>query len=95
MVMFVNGAWGPGYVAAKPTTQSSITPKKRLSNALPPAVNYTPSAQWLQQLAQAQQGGQFNGLLNGLNMSPTRVAAKPGQASYSPNAQALSAQFLK
>lgn len=62
--------------------------------AFPPAVDYTPSAQWLSQLAQAQQGNQFNGINNGLNMSPTRIAPMPGQYSYSPNAAALSARFL-
>ncbi len=67
------------------------------SHALPPAINYTPSAQWQEQLARSNE--MFNGLLggtSGLNMTPTRVAPKPGQSSpQNYTAASLSAQYLK
>lgn len=66
---------------------------------LPPAFNYTPSAQWLNQMAQFDQNPQFSGLLGGqqsFNLQPQRTAPQGGTyRAPAQNGAALAAQYLK
>jgi len=75
-----------------------------ISNAKPPEFNYTPSQQWLDQLAKTQQPqGLFGQQQQPFNIAPTRTAPLPSMGNLggglwngqTPNAGALASHYLK
>lgn len=78
---------------------SPVAPSPSYKEILPPSFNYTPSQQWIAQMAQMNQQPQFNGLLSGqqpFNLQPQRTAPQGGTyRAPAQNSAALVAQYLK